>query len=165
LRNLCFRPEQRFLHTELGYNFRMTNLQAAIGLGQLERLQEIIDKKRWMGKTYTERLHDVQGLQLPVEESWAKSVYWMYAIVLDENTGYTASQFAQKLQHKGIETRPFFWGMHEQPVLRKRGFFSDERYAITERIARQGLYLPSGLTLTIEQIDMVCDAIKALLGQ
>lgn len=165
LRNLCFRPEQRFLHTELGYNFRMTNLQAAIGLGQLERLQEIIDKKRWMGKTYTERLHDVQGLQLPVEESWAKSVYWMYAIVLDENTGYTASQFAQKLQDKGIETRPFFWGMHEQPVLRKRGFFSDERYAITERIARQGLYLPSGLTLTIEQIDMVCDAIKALLGQ
>ncbi len=164
LRNLGFRPEQRFLHTELGHNFRLTNMQAAIGLGQLERIDEIIATKRRMGKAYTKRLQGISALQLPVEEKWARQVYWMYGIVLDEKTGYNAIQFAQKLRERDVETRPFFWGMHEQPVLRKLGLVPDEQHEITERIARQGLYLPSGLTLTIEQIDMVCDAIQALLG-
>ena len=163
LRNLCFRPEQRFLHTDLGYNFRMTNLQAAIGLGQLERLQEIIDKKRWMGKAYTERLRGIQCLQLPVEQSWAKSVYWMYGIVLDESTGFDAVQFALKLKEKGVETRPFFLGMHEQPIFQKMGLFHNEKYPVTERIARQGLYLPSGLTLTEKQLSHVCDTVKSVL--
>ena len=163
LRNLCFRPEQRFLHTDLGYNFRMTNLQAAIGLGQLERLQEIIDKKRWVGKAYTERLCGIQCLQLPVEQSWAKSVYWMYGIVLDESTGFDAVQFALKLKEKGVETRPFFLGMHEQPIFQKMGLFHNEKYPVTERIARQGLYLPSGLTLTEKQLSHVCDTVKNVL--
>ena len=163
LRNLCFRPEQRFSHTDLGYNFRMTNLQAAIGLGQLERLQEIIDKKRWMGKAYTERLRGIQCLQLPVEQSWAKSVYWMYGIVLDESTGFDAVQFALKLKEKGVETRPFFLGMHEQPIFQKMGLFHNEKYPVTERIARQGLYLPSGLTLTEKQLSHVCDTVKSVL--
>ncbi len=164
LRNLCFRPEQRFLHTELGYNFRMTNLQASIGLGQLERIEEIIAKKRWMGKAYTERLQNIQGIQLPVEEPWAKQVYWMYGIVLDENTEMDAVQFAQKLKQEQVETRPFFLGMHEQPAFHKMGLFQNEKYPVTENIARQGLYLPSGLTLTEEQIDHVCDIVKTVLN-
>jgi len=163
LRNLCFRPEQRFLHTELGHNFRLTNLQAAIGLGQLERMGEIIAKKRWMGTAYTERLQDIPSLQLPVEETWARQVYWMYGIVLDECTGVDAVRLAQLLKEKGVETRPFFLGMHEQPVFRDMGLFQNEKYPISERIARQGLYLPSGLTLTEQQIDEVCQAIKSLL--
>lgn len=164
LRNLCFRPEQRFLHTELGHNFRLTNLQAAIGLGQLERIEEIIAKKRWMGQAYTERLQSITILQLPVEESWAKQVYWMYGIVLDESTGFDAVRFAQKLKDQGIETRPFFLGMHEQPAFQKMGLFHHEKYPVAERIARQGLYLPSGLTLTEKQIDLVCIAINKYLN-
>jgi len=163
LRNLCFRPGQRFLHTELGHNFRLTNLQAAIGLGQLERMEEIIAKKRWMGKAYTERLQSIPGLQLPVEETWARQVYWMYGIVLDESTGLDSVRLAQLLKEKDIETRPFFLGMHEQPVFRDMGLFLNEKYPVAEHIAHQGLYLPSGLTLTESQLDKVCNAVRKVL--
>jgi len=116
LRNLCFRPERRFYHTEMGHNFRLTNLQAAIGLAQLERIEELVARKRWMGQAYTERLRDIPGLQLPVEEPWAKNVYWMYGVVLDESTGMDAAEFARRLKEHGVDTRPFFLGMHEQPI-------------------------------------------------
>ena len=166
LRNLCFRPEKRFLHTELGHNFRLTNLQAALGLAQLERIEEIIAKKRWMGQAYTERLTDICGLQLPVEEPWARQVYWMYGIVLDEACGMDAVEFARRLKAEGIDTRPFFLGIHEQPVFHKKGLFIDEHYPVAESIARQGLYLPSGLALTESQVDKVCEAVsKVILKQ
>ncbi|MFH1079348.1 MAG: DegT/DnrJ/EryC1/StrS family aminotransferase [Pseudomonadota bacterium] len=165
LRNLCFRPEQRFLHTELGHNFRLTNLQAAIGLAQMERIDEIVSKKRWMGQAYTRRLKDIPDLQLPVEEPWARQVYWMYGIVLDAATSMDAKTCAAKLKGKGVDTRPFFLGMHEQPVFQSMGLFQDERYPVAERIARQGLYLPSGLTLTDKQLDQVCGTVKAILDE
>ncbi len=160
LRNLCFRKERRFYHTKSGYNFRLTNIQAAIGLAQLERIDELVEKKRWIGHTYNEMLRDISGLILPVEESWAKNVYWMYGIVLDETTGFDAEEFAKRLKEKGVDTRPFFIGMHEQPVFHKMRLFRNEHYPVAERIARQGLYLPSGLTLTEEQIGKVCEAVK-----
>ena len=163
LRNLCFQP-RRFYHTELGYNFRMTNLQAAIGLGQMERMEEIIAKKRWMGRAYTNRLRNTEGIQIPCEEPWARQVYWMYGLVLDKNTGFDAASFAAKLKMHGVETRPFFLGMHEQPVFRDMGLFAGEKYPATERIARQGLYLPSGLTITEDQIERVVRAVKAALA-
>jgi len=159
LRNLCFLPERRFYHTELGYNFRLTNVQAAMGLAQLERFDQILEKKRWMGRQYTEMLSHLPLIQLPVEESWARQVYWMYGLVLDERTGMDALEFARRLKEHGIETRPFFLGMHEQPVLRERGLFAGERYPVSERLARQGLYLPSGLALTEEQLELVCRAV------
>jgi perosamine synthetase len=162
-RNLCFRPERRFFHTELGHNFRLTNLQAAIGLAQLERMEEIIRRKRWLGKAYTQNLKDVQGLQLPVEEPWARQVYWMYGVVLDEATGLDAVEFARRLQAQGVQTRPFFLGMHEQPVFHDRGWFRGESYPVAERLARQGLYLPSGLTLTEAQLEAVCHAVRQAL--
>ena len=164
LRNLCFLPERRFYHQELGFNFRMTNLQAALGLAQLERMDEIVARKRWMGQEYTRRLKDIEGLQLPVEEPWARSVYWMYGLVLSEETGMDARQFAQRLKERGVDTRPFFLGMHEQPVFHKRGLFLNERYPVAERIARQGLYLPSGLALTEEQLEEVCVAVREILA-
>src|SRR5438045_8582712 len=83
LRNLCFQPQRRFYHERLGHNFRLTNIQAALGLGQLERMETIVAHKRWMGQEYTRRLQDIAGLQLPVEESWARNLYWMDVIVLD----------------------------------------------------------------------------------
>ena len=163
LRNLCFQSGRRFYHEELGFNFRMTNLQAALGLAQLERMDEIVTRKRWMGQEYTRRLKDIQGLQLPVEEPWARSVYWMYGVVLPEETGMDASQFAQRLRERGVDTRPFFLGMHEQPVFRRRGLFEGESYPVAERIARQGLYLPSGLALTEQQLECVVQAVREVL--
>jgi len=163
-RNLCFRPERRFYHTHLGNNFRLTNLQAAVGVAQVERIDEIVARKRRMGHRYTERLNGIARLQLPVEQAWARAVYWMYAVVLDEAAGFDALEFARRLKNEGVETRPFFLGMHEQPALLDRGLFGGERYPVTERIARQGLYLPSGLALTDDQIDQVCAAVRRTLA-
>jgi perosamine synthetase len=165
LRNLCFRKERRFYHTELGHNYRLTNLQAAIGLAQLEHIEESIDKKRWIGAAYNQRLQHIQELQLPTEEDWAKNVYWMYGIVVDEKTGLDAVGFARRLSELGVMTRPFFLGMHEQPVFQKMGLFLNERYPVAERIARQGLYLPSGMTLTESQIDQVSNGIERIIEE
>ena len=162
LRNLCFRPERRFYHTELGYNYRMTNMQAALGLAQLERFDQILAKKRWMGQAYSARLAGIPGLQLPVEEPWARQVYWMYGLVLDESR-MDAVEFARRLEARGVQTRPFFLGMHEQPVFLERGLFQGQAYPVATRIARQGLYLPSGLALTPTQLDQVCEAVQAVL--
>ena len=163
LRNLCFQAERRFCHTELGYNFRLTNMQAALGLAQIERMHEIVAKKRWIGQAYTECLRNIPGLQLPVEEPWAKQIYWMYGVVLDEARGINAIDFAHCLKAKGVDTRPFFLGIHEQPVLMKHGLFGGEHYPVAERLARQGLYLPSGLALTKEQLYGVCEVVQKVL--
>ncbi|MBI3732682.1 MAG: DegT/DnrJ/EryC1/StrS family aminotransferase, partial [Chloroflexi bacterium] len=162
-RNLCFRPERRFLHSEIGQNYRLTNLQAALGVAQIERIAEIIARKRWMGQAYTEQLRGIPGLQLPLEESWARHVYWMYGLVLDEATGMNAVDFARRLKEQGVDTRPFFLGMHEQPVFQGMGLFKGERYPVAERIARQGLYLPSGLALTEDQLNRVCETVRTIL--
>lgn len=164
LRNLCFQPNRRFYHEEPGFNFRMTNLQAALGVAQIERINEIIYKKRWMGKEYTIRLSDIEQLQLPVEEAWARSVYWMYGVVVSPETGMDNALFAQELRAREVDTRPFFLGMHEQPVFHKEGLFVNECYPVAERLARQGLYLPSGLALTKEQLIQVCDAIHEVFA-
>ncbi|MBV9546968.1 MAG: DegT/DnrJ/EryC1/StrS family aminotransferase [Chloroflexi bacterium] len=164
LRNLGFQPGRRFLHDELGFNYRLTNLQAALGLAQLERMDEIVARKRAIGHAYTQRLSELPGVQLQVQQPWARGVYWMFGLVLDETTRLDAATFAQRLLERGVETRPFFLGMHEQPVLRARGFFDGESYPVAERIARQGLYLPSGLALQESDIDRVCEAVREVLA-
>jgi perosamine synthetase len=164
LRNLAFQPNRRFYHEELGFNFRLTNLQAALGVAQLEKIDEIVARKRRMGQTYNRLLKDIDGLELPPEQPWARSVYWMYGVVLSEKIGVDASQFAQRLRQREIETRPFFLGMHEQPVLHKRGLFVEESYPVAERLARRGLYLPSGLALTEEQLTRVCEVVHEVLS-
>jgi perosamine synthetase len=164
LRNLCFQASRRFYHEEMGFNFRLTNMQAALGLAQIERIDQIVARKRRIGQEYTARLKDIQGLRLPVEEQWARSVYWMYGILISEDTGMNAAQFAEKLMEKGVETRPFFLGIHEQPVFNRMGLFLGQVYPRAERLARHGLYLPSGLGLTEEQIDHVCNAVHQVLS-
>ena len=162
-RNLFFRSDRRFYHTELGHNYRLTNLQAAIGVAQVEAIAEHIRLKRAMAAYYNERLARFPVLQLPAERPWAKNVYWMYGVVLSDDLDMDAKAFGERLRDRGVETRPFFLGLHEQPALRKRGLFADEAYPVTERIARRGLYLPSGLALTREQQVRVCDAIEDAL--
>jgi perosamine synthetase len=163
LRNLGFQPGRRFVHNELGYNFRLTNLQAALGVAQVERIEEIVARKRAMGRAYTERLSRLGGLELQVEQKASRSVYWMYGLLVRETTGLDAAELGRRLAERGIETRPFFLGMHEQPVLRKRGLFRNQSYPVSERLARQGLYLPSGLGLEEAQIDCICQAVAEAL--
>jgi perosamine synthetase len=163
LRNLCFRPDRRFYHEELGFNFRLTNIQAALGVAQLERMDAIVRRKREIAAVYAVGLAGVAGLRLPPEEPWARSVFWMYGVVLDEARGLDAAALAERLLERGVETRPFFLGMHEQPALQRLGLFRDERYPVAERLARQGLYLPSGVALTEEQVETVCVAVREAL--
>jgi perosamine synthetase len=162
-RNLCFRPERRFHHTRIGHNYRLTNLQAAVALSQVERINDHVARKRWIGHSYNERLQDLTQIALPVEEPWAKNVYWMYGVVLADELKFDAAEFGRRLREEGVDTRPFFIGMHEQPVFRERGMFAGESYPVAERLARRGLYLPSGLTLTEAQIDQVCRAVRKVL--
>lgn len=164
LRNLGFEKNKRFYHKELARNYRMTNLQAAVGLAQLKNIDKLIKIKRENAKRYTQQLKHIKGLQLPIEKEWAKNVFWMYGIVLDRKTGYTAETFSQKLKEKGIDTRPFFYPLHLQPVWEKMKIkIKKEKYSVAEKIAEQGLYLPSGLGLKKKEIDRVCQTVKNIL--
>jgi len=165
LRNLCFQPQKRFVHEELGWNFRMSNLQAALGLAQLERLDEFVVRKRRMGKLYTKLLADVPSLQLPVAHTdYAENIYWVYPIVLKQQVPFDASEAMRRLGEYKIGTRPFFWSMHEQPVFQKMGLFAGENYPVAENLARRGFYIPSGMALTEEQIQTVVNVLKKVLG-
>ena len=163
LRNLCFRSDRRFIHTEIGHNFRMSNIQAAIGVAQLERLDQFVDRKCEMAHKYNEMLKELP-LQLPVEKEWAKNIYWMYAVVLDDSVKNEVKQISKLLMEKGIQTRPFFVGMHEQPVFHKMELFLGEEYPVCERISRQGFYLPSGQAITDEQINTVCEVMHKVFA-
>jgi perosamine synthetase len=164
LRNLCFQPQKRFVHEELGWNLRMTNLQAALGVAQLERLDEFVTRKRHMGKLYTDLLVEIEGLQLPLAKTdYADNIYWVYGIILDDRLSFDAAEVMQRLAQFKIGTRPFFWCMHEQPVFHKMGLFAGESYPVAERMARRGFYVPSGLALKDEQIKLVAQILKEVL--
>ena len=166
LRNLCFKPEQRFVHDELGWNLRMTNLQAALGLAQLEQIDGFVQRKRRMGQRYTRLLAGTPGLQLPLAASpQARNIYWVYPLVLDDAVPVDAKAVMARLAQRGIGTRPFFWPMHEQPVLRKMGLFDGERYPVAERLARRGFYIPSGMALTDAQIDASAQALREVMAE
>lgn len=162
-RNLCFRPDRRFYHTELGNNLRMTNLQAAVGIAQLERINEFIEVKRLNGLRYRSLLKQITGVKVQEQLPWAKMVYWMYCIELQESTKFNAGKMMKELYLAGIGTRPFFLGLHEQPVLRDKGWYLNEKFPITERASSQGLYLPSSLNLTEAQIKFVSQKIQEVL--
>jgi perosamine synthetase len=165
LRNLCFAPPRRFIHEELGWNFRMTNLQAAVGLAQLERLDEFVARKRHSFARYMELLVDVDGIQLPVAcTEFADNINWVFGVVLDDEVPFDAVGAMKRLTDLGVGTRPFFWPMHEQPVFRRMGLFAGDRHPHAERIARRGFYLPSGLALTDHQIVRVADAVRRILA-
>jgi perosamine synthetase len=164
LRNLCFMPKKRFVHEELGYNFRMTNMQAALGVAQLERLAEFVTRKRTMGRLYTELLANVPGLQLPLARTaYAESIYWVYGVLLKDEVPFDAVEAMRRLGELKIGTRPFFWPMHEQPVFAQVGLFAGERYPTAERLARRGFYIPSGMALTDDQINRVVEGVRTVM--
>lgn len=164
LRNLCFRKDKRYVHDEISDNYRFTNLQAAVGLAQLERLDKFVKKKRFMGKYYTEGLQGVEGLQIPViRTEYAENIYWVYGLVLDENIEIDNCQMQKLLAEENIGSRTFFWCMHEQPVYQNKGLFKNEQYKNAEYLARKGFYIPSGLALTTEQMDRVIEAVIRIM--
>lgn len=166
LRNLCFRKDVRYVHDEISDNYRFTNLQAAVGLAQLERLDEFVARKRVMGKYYTEQLRDIKGLILPIERTdYADNIYWVYGIVLDRQVQIDNKEMQRILAEEGIGSRTFFWCMHEQPVYHEQGMFQNEEYPNAEYLARKGFYIPSGLALTMEQMERVAAGVRKVMGR
>jgi len=165
LRNLCFQQKKRFVHERLGWNFRMTNLQAALGLAQLEQLGSFVKQKRHMGSCYNELFSGLSGVSLPLAQAdYADNIYWVYGLLLHDELGVDATDVMRRLAEKGIGTRPFFCPMHMQPVLQRMGFFKGESYPIAERLYQQGFYIPSGMALSNEQINQVAKTVWEILG-
>lgn len=160
IRNLCFLPERRFVHEELGSNFRMTNMQAAVGCAQLEKLDEMIIRKREIGAFYQENFRQLDHvLRRPLEKTqYCDNIYWVYGMVL-ENTEMNAKQAMEMLGKEGIGTRPFFYPIHKQPVFLKMGLFEDVRCPVSEEIAEKGFYIPCGLGITEEKMQKVAQTI------
>lgn len=166
IRNLCFKKGTRYVHDEISDNYRFTNLQAAVGLAQLEQLDEFIKKKRKMGMYYTENLRDLNGLILPIEKTaYADNIYWVYGLVLDKEIKADNKYVQNLLAKEGIGSRTFFWCMHEQPAYRKKGLFLEGNYPNAEYLARKGFYIPSGLALTEKQMERVVQALKKVIYQ
>ena len=164
LRNLCFQAKRRFIHEELGWNFRMSNMQAAMGVAQLERLDDFVARKRRMGQRYTELLKDLPGLQLPLPATdYADNIYWVYGMVLADKLPFDGTEAMKRLAARGVGTRPFFWPMHRQPVFLRRGLFAGLSCPVAERIAERGFYVPSGLAMTDEGIECVAKEVRNLV--
>jgi perosamine synthetase len=165
LRNLCFQPPRRFVHERLGWNYRMTNLQAALGVAQLERLEEFVGRKRAMGKRYTKALSSLTQVQLPLPATnYADNIYWVYGMVLNDDVPFDAIEAMKRLAKVGVGTRPFFYPMHQQPVLRDMGLFKGEAYPVAEKLADRGFYIPSGMALNEAQIDSVIGRVREVLS-
>jgi perosamine synthetase len=162
-RNLCFQASRRFVHEELGWNYRLSNLQAAVGLAQFERWDEFIAIKRGIGRRYSELLGDLEHITLPLAATpYAENIYWVYGLLLKESAGFDAAEAMRRLAAVGIGTRPFFWPMHEQPVFRRLGYFHKESHPGAETLARRGFYIPSGMALRPEQLERTAAAVKGL---
>lgn len=163
LRNLCFTSD-RFIHEELGWNYRMTNMQAALGVAQLEQIDKIVEKKRWIGHTYNKLLKDIDVISLPiVNTKYCENIYWVYAIMLKDRYPKTAKEVMAELGKYKIGTRPFFYPMHKQPVFNKMGLFLDDVLPNSEKLYEKGFYIPSGLVLTEAQIEEVSIALHKVL--
>jgi perosamine synthetase len=166
LRNLCFDPQRRFWHEEMGWNYRMTAMQAALGLSQLKRLPELARRKRAMGRTYHDAFAQTDGLEIaPLRHDFAENVYWVFALVFDLAAGFTPAQFMADMAEQGIGTRTFFYGLHQQPALLKMHLIDPVSLPVTESLAQRGVYLPSGLGLREDEQQRVIRSVKTFLDR
>jgi perosamine synthetase len=158
LRDHAMSKEKRYWHPYMGYNYRMTNMQAAVGLAQVEKIEEYIEIKRKNAKKYNERLGGISSITLPPEMEWAKNVYWLYSILVDN---IPRDDFTTRLREKEIDSRPFFYPMHTQPPYAD---YSNEKLEVAEDIAKRGVSLPSATTLKEDEIDYICKTIAETLS-
>lgn len=149
-----------YFHPEIAFNYRMTNIQAAIGLAQLEYIDEMLTIRQRNATLYNERLAEVPGLTLPPEAEWAENVYWMYSVLVAEDFGLSRNELRQALRAAGIDTRPFFYPVHTLPM-----YNTGQSLPVAEDLGRRGLNLPSGATLTVAQIDYICETIRKIRGR
>ena len=158
LRDHAMAPEKRYWHTEVGFNYRMTNIQAALGVAQMEQVEEFIERKRQIAERYISGLSGLSNITLPPQASWAKSVYWMFSILLNPEFPLSRDEFLLQLKAAGVDNRPFFYPIHEMPP-----YASDSgSFPVAEDLSRRGLNLPSAVTLTNEEIDSICQIIRSL---
>ena len=160
LRDHGMSKEKRYWHPMIGFNFRLTNLQAALGVAQLERIDEIIAIKRRNAATYNALLGDVPNISLPPEASWAENVYWMYSILIEDGYGTSRDDLMVALRERGIDSRPFFYLIHTMPPY--VDYAQGEDFPVAAELSRKGINLPSSATLTRDQIAQVCDAIREI---
>jgi perosamine synthetase len=160
LRNLAFqRP--RFYHEHAGFNFRMAGYQAAMGRAQLGKIDHIVEEKRRVARTYNGMLADVPGIRTPVELPWAKNVYWMYSVVVEDEFGIARDELIERLATDGIESRTFFCPMNMQPFLQRQPGHRAVECPVAEDLWERGLYLPCAVTLDDATIAHVVDRIRA----
>ena len=160
-RDMCHSDKKRFIHDDIGFNYRITNLQAAVGLGELGNIQKYIRKKIQMAKIYNTGLKSISGIKIPATRPGVKNIYWMYGIVVQKKQfGISRDTLRSELEKQGIDTRDFFYSPDDQPALKK--YLDKEKFPNTRFLSENGLYLPSGLAITSRQIHSVISAIKKI---
>ena len=164
LRNLCFGKRDRFNHEDIGWNYRMTNLQASLGLSQLKRIKSIVGKRHKVGREYFQKLKNNKNIYIPeTSRSYAKNIYWVIAFVItNQKLKIDAKKLMTKLMEFGIQTRPFFWPMHMQKILKNK-INTSGVYKNSEYISKYGLYLPSSLDIKSNQIKFICEKVNSIL--
>ncbi|RME73895.1 MAG: DegT/DnrJ/EryC1/StrS family aminotransferase [Chloroflexi bacterium] len=158
LRDHAFSTERHFWHKYVGFNYRMTNLQAAVGLAQTEQMDGFVENRRRNAALYTSLLKEIPGIVTPPEASWAKNVYWMYSILVQDEFGMTRDQLRAYLAKHGIETRTFFIPLHLQPIYYEK--YKGQRYPVAEMLCQRGFYLPSASSLTEQQIRYIVGIVR-----
>jgi perosamine synthetase len=159
LRDHGMSKERKYWHPLVGFNYRLTNVQAAIGLGQMTKLEVILEKKRQIAQYYHEKFAEVTGVVLPPEASWAKNVYWLYSVLLKPEVNKNRDELIHFLARAGVETRPLFYPIHTMPPYLGNGSFP-----VAEKISARGISLPSGSGLTWGQIDTVVALVQEFIG-
>ncbi len=157
MRNYGFTQERHFWHKVMGFSYRMTNLQAAIGLGQFERIDQLLEARRSNARLYNELLKDVPGITTPPEAEDVKSVYWMYGVLVEDDFGMSKDRLRQVLADHGVETRSFFIPIHLQPIY---SYLLSDEFPVSEELGQKGFYLPSASSLKPHQIEFICDVIR-----
>ena len=165
LKDLYHSDQKRFIHEKIGYNYRLTNMQAALGCGELKHIGQYVAKKQHLAKLYSELLKDITGIRLPITRPLVKNVFWMYSILIDERKLFlTRDDLKVKLKERNIDTRDFFYSPTDQPIL-KPYLSAGDRFPVTDFVSRRGLYLPSGLAITDQQIKAVAKNIEEIAGK
>lgn len=161
LKNLSYGKINKFIHEDIGFNYRLPNISAAMGLAQLLRIEEIFQSKKRIYERYKKNLKDVNGVKIPLIKDWVtKYIMWVFNIYLDENFPITRDQLALRLNEKNIETRDAFVPINMQPILvKKYKLFNENSCPNANYIMKNGLYLPSGNNISNDDIDFVCDEI------
>jgi len=158
LRDHGMDSDRRYWHKIIGYNYRMTNIQAAIGVAQMNKINTIIEKKRWIANEYKKYLFRIDGVQLPPDIEWAKNIFWLYTILIDSSKlGFDVHFLMSELKKNKIDSRIVFYPIHTQPIYK-----CDTKFPVAERIHSRGISLPSSPEMTKKDIDYICSVLTDL---